>query len=74
MARSVWLLAKSSKAPPPVDHARGETWRGEVIRVVRPGMDGSAKSVPVSAQMANSTPVACEPGRIFTYRCWWCTK
>jgi hypothetical protein len=27
MARSVWLLAKSNTAPPPVDHARGETWR-----------------------------------------------
>lgn len=26
-------------------------------------MDRSAKSVPVSAQMANSTPVAYEPGR-----------
>ena len=26
-------------------------------------MDRSAKSVPVSARMANSTPVACVPGR-----------
>jgi hypothetical protein len=26
-------------------------------------MGGPAKLVPVSVQMANSTPVACEPGR-----------
>lgn len=33
------------------------------IMVVGPGMDRSAKSVTVPAQMADSTPVTCEPGR-----------
>jgi hypothetical protein len=39
-----------------------------------PAAGSPARSRDEIAQMADWAPVTCEPARIFTHRCWWCTK